>query len=44
MPNSPIHRLVVATSNPHKIEEIAAVLGPQGFEVLGLGDAGGAGL
>ena len=44
MPNSPIHRLVVATSNPHKIEEIAAVLGPQGFEVLGLADAGGADL
>ena len=44
MPNSPIHRLVVATSNPHKIEEIAAVLAPWGFRVLGLADAGGADL
>jgi XTP/dITP diphosphohydrolase len=36
--------LVVATGNPHKIEEIAAVLAPLGIEVLGLADAGGADL
>lgn len=34
-------RIVVATSNPHKIEEIAAVLAPRGFEVLGLAAVGG---
>ena len=28
--------LLLATSNPHKIEEIAAVLGPLGIEVVGL--------
>lgn len=44
MHDSPSLRLVVATSNPHKIEEIAAVLAPWGFRVLGLADAGGADL
>lgn len=44
MPESPIRRLVVASSNPHKIEEIEAVLAPCGFEVLGLAEAGGADL
>lgn len=34
-------QLVVATGNPHKIEEIAAVLAPLGIEVLGLREAGG---
>lgn len=38
---TPPIQLVVATGNPHKIEEIEAVLGPMGFEVLGLRDAGG---
>lgn len=42
MPETPIRRVVVATSNPHKIEEIEAVLAPLGFEVLGLARAGGA--
>jgi len=36
-----ISSLVVATGNPHKIEEIAAVLAPLGIEVLGLADVGG---
>ncbi|MGA1043655.1 MAG: RdgB/HAM1 family non-canonical purine NTP pyrophosphatase [Phycisphaerales bacterium] len=44
MPDSPPRRLVVATSNPHKIEEISAVLAPRGFEVLGLVEAGGGSL
>ena len=44
MPESPTRRVVVATSNPHKIEEIEAVLAPRGFEVLGLAEAGGADL
>lgn len=43
MPNAAL-RIVAATSNPHKLEEIAAVLEPLGFEVLGLGQAGGEGL
>ncbi len=33
-------RIVVATGNPHKVEEIRAVLAPLGFEVLSLGDLG----
>lgn len=32
--------ILVATGNPHKLEEIRAVLGPIGFEVLGLEDIG----
>ena len=32
--------LVIATSNPHKVEEIGAVLGQLGIECLPLGDAG----
>ena len=38
---TPISSLVLATGNPHKIEEIAAVLAPLGIEVLGLAEAGG---
>ena len=33
--------LVAATGNPHKLEEIRAVLAPLGVDVLGLNDAGG---
>jgi XTP/dITP diphosphohydrolase len=33
--------LLAATGNPHKIEEIRAVLEPVGIRVLGLGDIGG---
>ena len=29
-------QLLFATSNPHKIEEVRAILGPAGFEVIGL--------
>ena len=36
-------RVVVASSNPHKVEEIAAVLGPLGVELLRLDQAGGGG-
>lgn len=32
--------LLVATSNPHKLEEIRAVLGPLGIETIGLDEAG----
>lgn len=32
--------ILVATSNPHKLEEIAAVLGPLGIETVGLSDIG----
>jgi len=32
--------ILVATSNPHKLEEIAAVLGPVGIETVGLEDIG----
>ncbi len=34
--------LLIATTNPHKIEEISAVLGSLGLECIGLGDLGGA--
>ena len=34
-------RIVVATGNPHKVEEIRAVLAPLGFEVLSLAELGG---
>ncbi len=30
-------QLFLATSNPHKIEEVAAILGPMGIDVVGLG-------
>jgi XTP/dITP diphosphohydrolase len=33
--------VLVATGNPHKIEEIRAVLAPLGLRVLGLDDCGG---
>ena len=33
-------RIVVATGNPHKIEEIRAVLAPLGFTVLSLAETG----
>lgn len=32
--------IVVATGNPHKVEEIRAILGPAGVAVLGLDDLG----
>ncbi len=35
-------RIVVATGNPHKLEEIRAVLEPMGFEVLSLAQLAGA--
>jgi XTP/dITP diphosphohydrolase len=44
MDDPPLRRLVVASSNPHKVDEIAAVLRPLGFEVLGLEQVGGGGL
>lgn len=34
-------RIIVATGNPHKVEEIRAVLAPLGFAVLSLADLGG---
>ncbi|MEM0983736.1 MAG: RdgB/HAM1 family non-canonical purine NTP pyrophosphatase [Planctomycetota bacterium] len=34
-------RLVVATGNPHKVDEIRAVLDPLGLETTSLSDAGG---
>ena len=30
-------QLLFATSNPHKVEEVAAILGPMGIDVVGLG-------
>ncbi len=30
-------QLLLATSNPHKVEEVAAILGPMGIDVVGLG-------
>jgi XTP/dITP diphosphohydrolase len=33
-------RIVVATGNPHKVEEIRAVLAPLGFSVLSLAETG----
>lgn len=35
-----MQKLVIATSNPHKVEEIQAVLGQVGIECVPLGDAG----
>ncbi len=32
-----ILQLLVATSNPHKVEEVAAILAPMGIDVVGLG-------
>ena len=31
-----MHRILIATSNPHKIEELAAILGQAGLESFGL--------
>ena len=36
MSQAGVRRIVAATGNPHKVEEIAAILGPLGFEVMGL--------
>ena len=33
-------RILLATSNPHKLEEVEAILVPLGFKVLGLTDLG----
>jgi XTP/dITP diphosphohydrolase len=33
-------RIVIATGNPHKVDEIRAVLAPMGFAVLSLADLG----
>lgn len=33
--------IVLATANPHKVEELNAIFGPAGFEVVGLGDVPG---
>ena len=33
-------RIVIATGNPHKVDEIRAVLGPMGFAVVSLGELG----
>ena len=35
-----MRKLIVATTNPHKVEEISAVLGPLGIECVPLPDAG----
>ncbi len=35
--------IVVATGNPHKVEELRAILGPLGVELLSLADAGDTG-
>lgn len=35
-----MRKLIVATTNPHKVEEISAVLGPLGIECLPLPSAG----
>ncbi len=35
--------IVVATGNPHKLEELRAILGPLGIELLSLADAGDTG-
>lgn len=32
--------ILLATSNPHKIEEVRAILAPHGYEVTGLNDVG----
>ncbi len=37
-----VREIVVATGNPHKVEEVRAILGPDGFKVLALEDVGGA--
>ena len=37
---NPDRTLLVATGNPHKVEEIAAVLEPLGFRLEGLGSVG----
>lgn len=36
-----MRQLLFATSNPHKIEEVAAILAPEGIEVVGLDAAAG---
>ncbi len=36
-----VRRIVAATGNPHKVEEITAILRPLGFEVVGLEAWGG---
>ncbi len=41
MSKRPMDEVLVATGNPHKIEEIRAVLAPLGLRVLGLDDCGG---
>ncbi|MHC5027327.1 MAG: RdgB/HAM1 family non-canonical purine NTP pyrophosphatase [Planctomycetota bacterium] len=35
-----INEILLATSNPHKLEEVEAVLGPLGIHVVGLGTLG----
>lgn len=35
-----INEILLATSNPHKLEEVEAVLGPLGIHVVGLGALG----
>ena len=35
-----MRKLIVATTNPHKVEEISAVLGPLGIECVPLPNAG----
>jgi XTP/dITP diphosphohydrolase len=35
--------LILATANPHKLQELRAILAPAGIRVLGLGDLPGAG-
>ncbi|MAB84044.1 MAG: non-canonical purine NTP pyrophosphatase [Phycisphaerae bacterium] len=37
----PTRRILLATSNPHKLDEVRAVLGPLGFEVSSLDDVPG---
>ena len=35
-----MHKLIFASNNQHKIEEVSAILKPFGFNVIGLSDAG----
>lgn len=35
-----MHQLIFASNNPHKVEEVSAILKPYGFNVIGLSDAG----
>jgi XTP/dITP diphosphohydrolase len=38
--SSPVHTVLLATSNPHKVSEVRAILGPLGIEVRSLAELG----